>query len=230
MAEDAVERRNTMVKNLLIVVDPQIDFVSPEGALSIAGAGDAVEAINSLLSNDAFGLKIATMDWHPAGHVSFASANGAELFTKKETMQGIPGRGLRAIEQTMWPNHCVAGTRGAEISPLIESHRFDVLLRKGAESFLESYSVFEYVNGELSPFFHMVDNLCAKRIYVCGYALDYCVLQTALSALKFTSTVVVVDDACKAVDEKHRDDVLFEMIEKGIEIESTSSITKNLLK
>jgi len=197
------------------VVDPQNDFVSSEGALSIAGASNPriIENINKLLNSDKFDLKIATQDWHPDNHVSFAKTNGAELFTQKETEQAG-----NKINQVMWPNHCVAGTQGAEFFGPINIDKVDMILRKGNIENRECYSVFEYANEitnkvcanvedlPLTPHFWAIFGGQAKEnqeIVICGYATDYCVAQTAISAKFGCNNIVVIPEASAAVDENN---------------------------
>jgi len=203
-----------MARKLLVVVDPQIDFTSPDGALSVKDAHLAFDNINKLLNSDEFVLKVITQDWHPANHVSFASTHGAEMFTKKQTKQGT-----KFITQMMWPTHCVAGTKGAEITPMIESERANLIVRKGTDPYRENYSALEYAyEGESTfndntPFYEMFTNLDIDEVYVCGFATDYCVAQTARSFDEIVPTFIV-SDACKAVDENNAIKVLADL---GIE-------------
>ena len=217
-------------KTMLIVVDPQIDFTTPQGTLYVKGAEGRINAINDLLEHDGFDFRVITQDWHPHDHVSFASVNGTVPFTTKQSLQGG-----HFITQTMWPNHCAAGTKGAEILPMIISNRADAIWRKGTNQMRESYSVFEYANendGPLSEriedqtvFYDLVDNAGFVQIYVCGFALDYCVMHTAKSALSL-GNVAVVADACQAVDETKRTEIL-ELAESiGIGVINTSDLVR----
>jgi len=198
------------MKRLLIVVDPQNDFVSPMGTLSVPNAETAIPNINRLLQSDKFTFRVITQDWHPCNHVSFADTHGAEKFTEKETLQaaGRPG-GIKTVRQVMWPIHCVAGTSGAAIHSQINIERVDAIFRKGVEPDCECYSIFEYVFDKsnkvlfgdeyITSYFNMIDSLKFDEIVVCGFATDYCVEATAISARRLCENVSVIIDAAAPV-------------------------------
>ena len=217
-----------MKRKVLIVVDPQNDFCDPKGSLYVAGSEGIFDKVNALLDSDEFALKVITQDWHPKGHVSFASTHGAELFTQKETLQGTGSpKGTKTIKQTMWPDHCVEGTWGAEIHPAIHVDKADLIYRKGRDSNRECYSAFEYVHeGEAfiedyTIFYSMMANVDADEVYVCGLCLDYCCLQTAIGAEELFERVYIVADASRAVDEEHREDYLADYIQRNIVVTTT---------
>jgi nicotinamidase/pyrazinamidase len=185
--------------NALVIVDVQNDFCSG-GSLAVPEGEQVVPIINSLF--DRFDYVVATQDWHPKEHKSFASNNGRQPFEMGE-LNGKP--------QMMWPDHCVQGTKGADFHPDLESGF--LIFRKGMVPDVEEYSGFANTN--------MADRLTKKGIkelYVCGLALDYCVLQTALDAIKFGFKVNVILDACRAVDVKSIDDVRKQMADAGINL------------
>jgi nicotinamidase/pyrazinamidase len=152
----------------LIIVDVQNDFC-PGGALAVPG-GDAVVSPCNRLASDA-GFVVATRDWHPPDHSSFADAGGR------------------------WPVHCVRDTEGAQLHPGIERALIDMTVDKGQERALEGYSGFEGTELEAQLRSHGVDT-----VHVCGLALDYCVRATALDARKAGFDVIVHRSATRAVE------------------------------
>lgn len=185
--------------NALVIVDVQNDFCSG-GSLAVPEGEQVVPVINRLF--DRFDYVVATQDWHPKEHKSFASNNGRQPFEMGE-LNGKP--------QMMWPDHCVQGTKGADFHPDLESGF--LIFRKGMTPDVEEYSGFANTN--------MADRLTKKGIkelYVCGLALDYCVLQTALDAIKCGFKVNVILDACRAVDVNNIDGVKKQMIAAEIKL------------
>ncbi len=177
----------------LFVIDLQPDFM-PGGPLAVPD-GDAVVAPIAKLTQLPFDLIVATQDWHPRGHISFASRHKQPPFTI------IP---LYGGEQTLWPDHCVQGTPGAELHAELPRQPLDLILRKGANPLADSYSALRENRGP--------DGQCAttglsallmargiKRVFVCGLARDFCVAWTALDAAAAGFSVVVLDDLCRAV-------------------------------
>jgi nicotinamidase/pyrazinamidase len=152
----------------LIVVDVQNDFC-PGGALAVADGDSVVEPINRLMTESAF--VVATRDWHPPDHGSFASEGGP------------------------WPEHCVQGTFGAELRSDLALDRLDAIVDKGQARELEGYSGFEGTGLEQLLREHGVD-----RVHVAGLALDYCVRATALDARRLGFDVVVHRDGTRAVE------------------------------
>jgi len=216
------------MRKVLIVVDPQNDFVKPDGKLAIPNAEVVIPKINNLMNSAIFDFIIITQDWHPSNHVSFASTYGAAPFTQKETLQGAGSKaGIKTINQVMWPDHCVMLTDGAAIHGNIEHERANAILRKGNIVDRECYSVFEYVyvnDGKvlvfgdeyITPHFLMVDGLKAEEIYICGYATDFCVQSTAISATRLARKVSVIMDACAPVDQGNLPGVCSKFQELGI--------------
>jgi nicotinamidase/pyrazinamidase len=173
----------------LIVVDVQNDFL-PGGALPVPNGNEVIAPANRLMRQ--FGLCVATQDWHPADHLSFAANHpGREPFERID---------LDGLEQVLWPTHCVQGTLGAEFAKALESWRFAHVTRKGTDSRVDSYSGF-FDNGRR----HATDldaylrGRGVAQVFVCGLALDYCVKSTALDAVKLGYRTVVVEDACRAI-------------------------------
>jgi len=188
-------------RDALVVVDLQHDFL-PGGALAVAD-GDAVVAPVAALA-PAFATVVATQDWHPPGHVSFASAHpGRRPYQTVALPQG---------PQELWPDHCVAGSRGAALHPGVPDAAVTLVLRKGARREVDSYSAFRENVGPDGgrPTTGLGAWLAARgvrRVFVCGLARDFCVRATAVDAAAEGFEVVVLDDLTRAVFPERRDEV-----------------------
>jgi nicotinamidase/pyrazinamidase len=177
-------------RSALLVVDVQNDFC-PGGSLAVESGDEVVPVINRLMP--AFPLVVATQDWHPPNHVSFASIHNG-----RKPLDLIDAQG---IEQVLWPDHCVQGTRGAELHPRLESGRIGLVLRKGMRETLDSYSAFfENDHRTDTGLRHYLKGMKVQDLYVCGLATDYCVLASALDARRLGFRVTLVRDACRGVD------------------------------
>jgi nicotinamidase/pyrazinamidase len=176
--------------SVLLVVDVQVDFC-PGGNLPVPEGEKVVPVINRL--SQAFERVVATQDWHPQNHVSFASNHsGAKPF---DTIRGKEG------EQILWPDHCVPGTPGAEFHPDLDTLAFDLIVRKGMDPNLDSYSAF-FENDHQTPtgLHFYLEGLNVKTVYLTGLALDVCVFYSAMDALKLGFHTLVVEDACRGID------------------------------
>jgi nicotinamidase/pyrazinamidase len=174
----------------LIVVDVQNDFL-PGGALAVPD-GDAVIPIANRLA-ERFAIVVATQDWHPIGHLSFASSHpGRAPFETTELPYG---------QQVLWPDHCVAGTYGADLAAGLRLPQAQLVLRKGHHREIDSYSAFMEADRRtptgLSGYLR---ERGARRLFLCGLATDFCVAWTALDAWAAGFDVAVIDDACRAID------------------------------
>lgn len=197
----------------LLVVDLQLDFM-PKGALAVAGGDELVAPISALAAR--FSTVIATQDWHPLGHVSFASHHGRPLFSKLPLYGG---------EQTMWPDHCVQGTPGAALHAGLDLTRVNVILRKGARADVDSYSAFfENVGPDgTRPSTGLAELLRARgirRVFVCGLARDVCVADTAVDAAAEGFAVTLLDALTRSVDEHSRPRVDSRLKSAGVTIEA----------
>jgi len=176
--------------DVLIVVDVQNDFC-PGGALAVPGGERVLNGIHRAAGH--FDHIVLTQDWHPAGHISFASSHaGRKPFESIDTPNG---------PETLWPNHCVQGTRGAEFHPALRLTRAELILRKGFRANIDSYSAF-FENDRATPtgLGGYLGERGLKRIFVAGLAYDYCVGYTALDARKLSLPAFVIMDACRAID------------------------------
>lgn len=174
----------------LIVVDIQNDFL-PGGALAVPGGDEIIPAVNRLMEK--FDLVVATQDWHPAGHGSFASAHPG-----KDPGDVIM---LNGLEQILWPDHCVQGTYGAEFSPELNVQLIEKTIRKGTDPGIDSYSGF-FDNGRKKD--TGMDEYLRGRgvdtVYIAGLATDYCVKFTALDAAALGYRTQVIPEATRAVN------------------------------
>lgn len=184
-------------KSALVVVDMQEDFM-PWGALPVP-EGDRVIAVANAMLALPFDVKVATQDWHPADHGSFADQHPGRQ----------PGEfvDLNGLRQILWPAHCVQETPGAEMVDGLEVTRIDRIFRKGEDPGIDSYSGF-YDNGHRRAT-GMGDWLRGQGVtdlYVLGLALDYCVKFTSLDGRKLGFACTLIADGCRAVNVTAGDD------------------------
>jgi nicotinamidase/pyrazinamidase len=189
------------VRDALVIVDLQRDFL-PGGALAVAEGDGIVGPICRLAPR--FGTVVATQDWHPPGHVSFASAHpGAAPFTTLALPQG---------GQELWPDHCVRGSAGAALHPALPDTALTLVLRKGTRREVDSYSAFrENVgpDGErpATGLAGWLRERGVKRVFLCGLARDFCVRASAVDAAAEGFDAVVLDDMTLAVFPDRRAEV-----------------------
>ena len=174
----------------LIVIDVQNDFC-PKGALAVAQGDAVIPQINALMGQ--FQTVVLTQDWHPADHSSFAASHaGAAPFSNVQMPYG---------PQTLWPSHCVQGTKGAEFHPALRSDLAQMVLRKGFRAAIDSYSAL-FENDKTTP--TGLDGYLRARgitgLTLVGLATDYCVAFSALDAVAQGFDVTVLQDACRAID------------------------------
>ncbi|KAK2743881.1 hypothetical protein FQN57_004504 [Myotisia sp. PD_48] len=203
----------TEFRPALIVVDMQEDFCPPNGSLAVQAGRTIAPVINDLLSWPGFAVKIATQDFHPTGHISFASNHPAPSNKPFESFidmhNPLPGRETESKPQRLWPNHCVQGTKGAEIIPEISIEKIDVFIHKGMDEKVEMYSAFDdaFGNGNCVAaggvdvdLESTLKKLGITDVFSVGLAGDYCVLSTAIDAAKRGFRSYVVEQAVKCVD------------------------------
>lgn len=179
-----------LATDALIVVDLQHDFC-PGGALPVPAGDEVIPVIGGLLSR--FQHVVATQDWHPAGHKSFASSNPG-----RKPFDSIPWRGGM---QTLWPDHCVQGTRGAGFVSGFDTRGVRLVVRKGMDPEIDSYSSFcDNEGGRSTGLAGALHELGVRRVFLAGLALDYCVLYSARDARKAGFEAVVLHDACRGID------------------------------
>lgn len=177
----------------LLIIDVQNDFCEG-GSLEVKGSGEIIPKINDMIENGGFDVIVGTKDFHPQGHVSFASTHSAPLFSDKVLEDGT--------EQKMWPDHCVQGTTGVVFHHELIVDKFDHITCKGQDVSVDSYSGFFDNNKKNKT--DLSDYLKSKgvtEVVVVGLALDFCVKFTALDAVsEGFKTTVVVDATRAAID------------------------------
>ena len=194
----------------LILVDIQNDFL-PDGALPVPAGDEVISVANRLLS--AFEFCVATQDWHPADHGSFAANHSG-----RQPGDVIDLHGLR---QVLWPTHCVQGTSGALLAGELETSRLVKIFRKGMDPTVDSYSGF-FDNGHRQAT-GLGDFLCERQVtdvFVAGLATDYCVKFTTLDARELGFSTHLINDGCRGVDLRAGDIArsLDEMEKAGVRI------------
>jgi nicotinamidase/pyrazinamidase len=174
----------------LIVVDVQNDFM-PGGALAVPKGDEVVAPINRMGSR--FRHVILTQDWHPKGHVSFASSHpGKKPFETIDLPYG---------KQVLWPDHCVQGTEGAALHRNLSIPHAELVIRKGHHRDIDSYSAFLEADRKTpTGLAGYLKERGFKKIYACGLATDFCVAWTALDARAAGLDVVLIEDACRGID------------------------------
>ena len=179
-----------MSRKALIIVDVQNDFC-PGGALAVAEGDQIVPVINRIAPG--FDVVVATRDWHPTDHVSFASTHeGREIGDQVE---------IDGLEQVLWPDHCVQGTKGADFHPDLDTRPINLILHKGTSSRLDSYSGFlETDHKTATGLAAYLKDLDVSEVTVCGLATDYCVFFTAMDALDTGFHTRLVTDASRGID------------------------------
>ena len=176
--------------DVLLVVDIQHDFL-PGGSLGVAGGDEIIPPVNAL--GRRFRHVVLTQDWHPQGHISFASSHeGAEPFQMIELPYG---------PQDLWPDHCGWGTHGAELSPDLDLSHAEMVIRKGYNDVVDSYSGFREADRKtrtgLEGYLRERD---FRRLFITGLATDFCVNWTAVDARAAGFETFVIEDATRAID------------------------------
>jgi nicotinamidase/pyrazinamidase len=205
-------------RKALIVVDVQNDFC-PGGALAIRDGDSIIPRINSMMER--FDFVIATQDWHPQNQISFASNNPGKNIYDQININGI--------SQTLWPDHCVQGTLGAEFHDDLDSDKFSLILRKGMDPQIDSYSAFiENDRNTETGLAGYLNALDIREIFICGLATDYCVYYSALDSLRYGLRCNVIINAMRGIDvpEGNIDAVVFDMKYKGIGVVSSDELLR----
>ncbi|CAN9165079.1 unnamed protein product [Alternaria alternata] len=209
-------------KPALVIVDVQEDFCPPNGALAVTGGRDIVPTINEFLTYP-FVLKVATKDFHPQDHISFASNHSAPNNKPFESTFVIknPENPDETQETRLWPDHCVQGTKGSELLPELHVSKVDHVVEKGQDKRVEMYSAFADPFKSHVAKSNLADTLRKAGItdvYVVGLAADYCVKFTAIDAQKEGFQTWVVGDATKAVDPSAMEQVHKEYEKTGVTV------------
>ncbi len=198
----------------LVVVDVQPDFL-PGGALPVPEGDRVLAPIRALLARDPAAVCVATQDWHPSGHVSFASRHAGRAPFDVVALHGHP--------QTLWPDHCVQGTPGAELHRELPWQRLDAVIRKGTDREVDSYSGFRNnwdAAGQRPPtgLAGYLRERAVRDVLVCGLARDFCVLWTAQDAAAAGFRTTVLWDLSRPVDPGSDARVRTALAESGVRI------------
>ena len=173
----------------LLLIDIQNDFL-PGGRLAVPAGNEIIPLVNALQPQ--FDLVVATQDWHPAGHQSFASSHAGRAQFEQIDLHGLP--------QVLWPDHCTQASDGAALAPTLQTGRIEAIFRKGMNPEIDSYSAF-FDNGHRKST-GLADYLRGRgvtEVVVAGLAADYCVYYSALDALAAGFATTVLTDAVRAI-------------------------------
>ncbi len=202
----------------LILVDIQNDFL-PGGALAVPD-GDAVIPVANKLQS-AFPVVVATQDWHPANHGSFAASHPGKKAFEQIELNGLP--------QTLWPVHCVQGTRGAELAAELNRDRIAKIFPKGTDAGIDSYSgLFDNGHRRSTGLGEWLKAQAVTEVFVCGLATDYCVKFTALDAARMGFKTHLIEDASRGVNLRPDDvrNAIEEMKCAGVVVVQSAGILK----
>jgi len=186
----------------LIIVDIQHDF-TPGGKLAVPLGDEIIPLVNAL--QESFSLVVATQDWHPKNHKSFASSHPGKNPFEKIMLHGM--------SQVLWPDHCIQGSAGAKLHSDLNGNKIEAIFRKGMDPEIDSYSGF-YDNGykKSTGLAGYLRERKVQKVYVCGLAADYCVSYTAKDALKENFETYIIEDATRPIApegfEKAKDEIL----------------------
>jgi len=194
----------------LIIVDLQNDFL-PKGALAVPDSDGIIDRINEIQKK--YSIVVATQDWHPADHKSFASQH-----QDKKPFDVID---LNENQQTLWPDHCVQGSKGAELTSKLNTDKISAIFRKGTDKEIDSYSAFYDNNKKRSTGLHgYLQELNVDQVFICGLAADFCVYYTAKDALELGYSTTILDESTKPIDAEKYQQIKDSFIAAGGKISS----------
>ena len=198
----------------LLLIDFQLDFL-PGGSLAVPEGDTILPVLNDLQPR--FDLVVATQDWHPAGHRSFASAHPGRALFSEITWQGLP--------QRLWPDHCVQGSAGSALHPGLNLDRVEAIFRKGTDPELDSYSAF-FDNGHrratgLSAYLRARG---VTEVFVAGLAADYCVYFSAKDARSEGFAVAVIEDATRGIAPESMAAAKADLLVQGVRFVSSKEV------
>ena len=200
----------------LVILDVQNDFM-PGGALAVPNGDVIIPVINALQPK--FDLIIATQDWHPPNHKSFASNH-----PKKNSFDKII---LNGIEQVLWPDHCVQGKLGADFHPQLKTNKINAIFRKGTNPKIDSYSGFyDNKHSKSTGLAGYLKEKGAKELYFCGLCADICVYFTIKDGLKEGFKCFLIEDATYPLNTKNFIKIKKELLQMGVKILKSSQIIK----
>jgi nicotinamidase/pyrazinamidase len=198
----------------LILIDIQNDFI-PGGSLAVPKGDEIIPVVNDL--QEKFDLVVATQDWHPQNHISFASNHN-----EKEPFDKID---LDDMEQILWPDHCVQNSDGAKFHPDLNITRIEAIIRKGMDPEIDSYSGF-YDNGhkKTTGLAGYLKEKGVDELYFAGLAADVCVYFSIKDALIEGFSATLIEDATRALDDDKFAEMKKELQEKGMKVTDSKSL------
>ena len=201
----------------LLLIDLQNDFL-PGGALAVPHGDEVISVANAIQPQ--YELIVATQDWHPANHGSFAANHpGKRLFEEID---------LEGLCQTLWPVHCVQGTLGADFAPGLDRSRWSTVFQKGTDPKVDSYSgLFDNGRRRATGLGEYLTSRGVTSVDVMGLATDYCVKWTALDAVELGLSVRLIIDGCRGVNLRPGDDqrAISQMQSRGVQLIESNQIT-----
>lgn len=204
----------------LVIVDMQNDFM-PGGALGVPEADQIVPAINQLATQ--FSLVVATQDWHPHDHCSFAVNHPGK--NPGDVVQ------IKDVEQILWPVHCVRATKGAELVDILNKEAIASCFYKGTDRWIDSYSAFfDNARRKSTGLSDFLKTRNVSQVYLAGVATEYCVLYSAFDAVDIGYTVIVISDLCRPINLQPGDEAkAYEaMAAKGVKIQTSAEVLASL--
>ena len=198
----------------LILIDIQNDFI-PGGSLAVPGGDEIIPVVNQIQNQ--FDLVVATQDWHPQNHKSFASNHaGKKPFEETE---------VAGMHQILWPDHCVQNSEGADFHPELKPQKIEAIFRKGMDQEVDSYSGF-YDNGhkKSTGLAGYLREKGATDLYFCGLAADVCVYFSIKDALQEGFSATLIEDATKALDDEKFAEMKKELQELGMKVTDSSKL------
>ena len=200
----------------LLVIDMQVDFM-PGGSLPVPGGDELVPVINRLGSR--LDDVILTQDWHPAGHISFGSAHGLRPF--QDTVQAAYGL------QSLWPDHTLQGSPGAELHPDLRLPHAGLIVRKGFRQHVDSYSAFMENDRKTSTGLRgYLRDRGLRRLLLCGLALDYCVGFSALDGVAQGFEIGVIVDAVRGIDSRSMEAMRQQWLAAGVSLVHSDTLLR----
>jgi len=200
----------------LILVDLQNDFC-PGGALQVKEGDKIIPLINDLQKQ--FDLVVATQDWHPHDHMSFASNHPGKRAGESVDLEGL--------QQVLWPDHCVQGSKGAEFVPTFNREKIERVFQKGTDKWIDSYSAFfDNAHRKATGLGDFLKSKGVDEVYLAGLATDYCVKFSALDSAQLGFKTSVIEDACRGVELKAGDvkQAVQEMKKAGVKVIQSSEL------
>ncbi|MFW5804861.1 MAG: bifunctional nicotinamidase/pyrazinamidase [bacterium] len=204
----------------LIIVDIQKDFL-PGGSLAVPSGDQVIPVINEFQKD--FDMVIATQDWHPADHASFAVNHEGKQPGDKIKLDGL--------DQVLWPPHCIQGTEGSELANDLEKDKIQKIFRKGIDPKIDSYSAFFDNGHKRSTGLHeYFQENGVDTVYIAGLAADVCVRFSANDAIDLGYRVFIVKDATRVIDKKGGEEAEKQLSEKGVQYVESKQILVKLNK